>query len=480
MSNSLKTVVRSVTLASAMVLLSACAGTYVETKQYEREQLVSSVPGQFSELSISSDAGVRLSESQPVTEWWKTLNDAQLVSLIDRAMLHNHDVQLAMQNLALARLGEEAERLAWRPRTSVALDGSRQRQPDLSAMMLPDNPYDRWNSGLDVSWEADVFGRIRQAVNAAEAEVAASQAELEGVYLSLAAEVAANYVQLRGLQQQRNVSQRNADNLQQSYELTVELRDAGLGDGLDVERAQSRLNLVLSALPALDAEIARTIRRIGVLTGQAPHALVDELSTVRELPSIPAVINVGDPAGMIRRRPDIRSAEYQLSAALSRYQLSVTELYPRISISGSLGFVATRLADLGTAGTFTYLLGPGIRWDAFDMGRVQNRIDISDVQVQSQLVRFEQTLLRSLEDIDNAMSALSHETDRHQRLREAAEASARATQLAMVRYEVGSDSFLDVLDAQRTQLEAENLLVQSEADLALNVIRVYKALGGGW
>src|SRR5690606_18161981 len=134
-------------------------------------------------------------------EWWKTLNDEQFVSLIDRAMSHNHDVRLAMQNLSLARLGEQAERLAWRPSTSIALDGGRQRQPDSSAILLPENPSDRWNSGIDVSWEADLFGRIRQAVNASEAEVAATQVELEGIYLSLAAEVAANYVQLRGLQQ---------------------------------------------------------------------------------------------------------------------------------------------------------------------------------------------------------------------------------------------------------------------------------------
>ena len=471
--------IRAVALASSMVLISACAGTYVDATQFERDSVRAVVPQQFSQLS-ADNSSLQLNTAEPVAEWWQTLNDEVLVKLIEQAMQHNHDVQLALQNLQLARLGQQAESLNYRPRTSVSIDGSRQRQADASAALLPENPYDLWRSGLDVSWEADVFGRIGHAVAAADAEVEATQAELDGVYLSLAAEVAASYIQLRGLQQQRSVAQRNAENLARSYELTQELRDAGLGDGLDVERAHTRLNLVRSSLPLLDAQIARTIRRLGVITGQAPDTLTTELASVRSLPSIPTALNVGDPAGMIQRRPDIRRVEHQLSAALSRYQMNVADLYPRISISGSLGFVATRLADLGTAGTFNYLLGPGIRWEAFDMGRVQNRIDVSDVQVQTQLLRFEQALLLSLEDIDNAMSALSHETDRHQRLREAAEASARASQLAMLRYEVGSDSFLDVLDAQRTQLEAEDLLVQSETELALNVVRVYKALGGGW
>lgn len=471
--------VRTVVLASAMVLLSACAGTYVSNQQLAQNEALAVLPSQFAQLH-TDETRIRLSESEPVAQWWHTLDDELLGALVDRALRHNHDVQLAMQNLALARLEQHAETLNYRPRTTLGLDGSRQRQADTNAGLLPQNPFDSWRAGFDVSWEADVFGRVRHAVTAAAADVAATQAELDGVYLSLAAEVAARYIELRGLQQQRSVSQRNADNLQQSHALTVELRNAGMGDGLDVERAQTRLNLVRSALPALDARIEQNIRRLGVLTGQSPDSLVDELATVRELPSIPSLIHVGDPASLIKRRPDIRRVEYQLSAALSRYQLSVAELYPRISITGSVGFIATRLADLGTGGTFNYLIGPGIHWDAFDMGRVQNRIDVSDVQVQAELVRFEQALLLSLEDVDNAMSALTHEAERHQRLREAAEASARATRLAMLRYEVGSDSFLDVLDAQRTQLEAEDLLVQSETGLALNVVRVYKALGGGW
>ncbi|MEX2335372.1 MAG: TolC family protein, partial [Pseudohongiella sp.] len=315
---------------------------------------------------------------------------------------------------------------------------------------------------------------------AANAEVAATQAELDGVYVSLAAEVAARYIQLRGLQQRRSVAQRHSNNLMQSHELTVQLMNAGMGDALDVQRALTQLELVRARLPALDAQIEQTVRRLSVLTGQAPRTLVQQMSDVQPLPSIPPSIATGDPATLLQRRPDLRRAEHQLSADIARYQVSVSDLYPRISISGSIGFLATHFADLGSGGTLNYLFGPRVSWDAFDMGRVHNRIDAQDIRVRMGLARFEQTLLLALEDVENSISALGREGERQARLRSAAEASTHASNLAAERFEAGSDSFLDVLDAQRTQLEAEDLLTQSETDMALSVVSVYKALGGGW
>lgn len=475
--------VRTLMLASVVALLAACASTQQQDAETYRAGLVTTATAM--EFSADRSTGQstqapQLTSGELVADWWQTLDDNVLTGLIEQAMMHNHDVRIAIQNLELARIGYQAERMNYLPNTSVSIDENRQRLADANAMPAAKNPFTSYSSGFDASWEVDLFGRVRNAAAAANADLGASQAELDGVYVTLAAEVAARYIELRGLQLRRDVNQRSADNLEQSYTLTEQLRTAGMGDALDVQRALTQWELVRATIPVLDEQIDLNIRRLGVLTGQLPSTLHDNLAEVQALPSIPASLNVGDPVTLIQRRPDIRRAEYQLQAAISRYQVSVSDLYPRISISGSIGFLATRFADLGTGGTLNYLFGPRISWDAFDMGRVQNRIDAQDTRVQAQLLQFEKTLLLSLEEVDNSMSALTREGERHSRLWAAAEASARASDLAQLRYEAGSDSFLDVLDAQRTQLQAEDLLAQSETDLALDVVSLYKALGGGW
>jgi len=233
-------------------------------------------------------------------------------------------------------------------------------------------------------------------------------------------------------------------------------------------------------LPSLRSQVTLNINRLSVLTGQMPNALEGQLSQVQGLPSIPPSIAVGDPIELLKRRPDIRRAERQLASAIARYKVSVAELYPQVSITGSIGFLATAFADLGSGGTLTHLVGPQIRWDAFDLGRVRNRIDAADAGIQGQLELFEKTLLSSFEEVDNAMVVLTSETQRQESLRAAAQASAQTSNIAMQRYEAGADSFLDLLDAQRTQLAAEDQLASSEIAVALQVIALYKALGGGW
>lgn len=475
---------RTLILASAITLLAACASSDQYRAHTDSDEIAATVlPAGFSINASSADKSSnapQLNYGELAADWWQTLDDPLLTGLIEQALQHNHDVRIAVKNLELARIGVTVERLNYLPGTSIDADVNRQRLPDANTLPGTENPVTSYRSRFDASWEADLFGRVRNAVAAADAELNASQAELDGVYVTLAAEVAARYIELRGLQLRRDVNQRSADNLQQTYTLTEQLRSAGMGDALDVQRALTQWELVRATMPALEQGIDLTIRRLAVLTGQGPSALYNDLATVQSLPSIPVSVNVGDPVTLMQRRPDIRRAEHQLSAAISRYQLSVSDLYPRISISGSIGFLATRFADLGTGGTLNYLFGPRISWDAFDMGRVHNRIDAQDTRVQAQLLQFEKTVLLSLEEVDNSMSALTREGERHARLHAAAEASARASNLAQLRYEVGSDSFLDVLDAQRTQLQAEDLLAQSETDLALDVVSLYKALGGGW
>ncbi|MES2623984.1 MAG: TolC family protein, partial [Pseudomonadota bacterium] len=427
-----------------------------------------------------TEAVQTLAAEDVIVKWWNTLQDDQLSALVQSALEHNNDVGIAVANLELARTLLRDESLNLFPDINAGLDVTDQRLANVIGVPGAGSRFTSYQAGFDASWELDVFGRINHAIDSASAELAASSANLDDVYVSVAAEVARTYIQLRGAQHRLDVSQRNAANLAQSYQLTQNLLDGGFGDGLDVQRALTQWELAKAIQPKLQTQIDVGINRLSVLTGQMPATLRTDLATARPLPSIPPSVNVGEPIDLLKRRPDIRRAESQLASEVARYKVSVAELYPRVSISGSIGFLATAFADLGTGGTLTHLVGPSISWDVFNRERVHNRVDAQDARVQMQLEAFEQTLLTSFEEVDNAMSALTRESESRENLRAAAEASAQASALARQRFEVGSFSFLDVLDAQRTQLDAEDQLARSEIDLSLNLIALYKALGGGW
>ncbi len=464
---------RQLFLSTALVAaLSACASG----DDYARLQVPPAVDPEF-QVPATSHA---VPAEEVVARWWETLGDAQLSNLVEMALEHNNDVGVALANLELARSNLRADSLNRLPDIGTSASATDQRLADAVAAPGADTSFTSYQAGFDATWELDLFGRLGQAVNVSRAELEASQADLDQVYVTVAAEVARTYIQLRGAQHRLTVSQRNVGNLEQSYELTRQLMEGGLGDRLDVQRALTQLELARSGLPQLQSEVDASINRLSVLTGQMPSSLRGELALVQPLPSIPPSVSVGDPVDLLKRRPDIRRAERQLASSIARYNMSVADLYPRVTITGSIGFLATAFADLGTGGTLTHLVGPQISWDAFNLGRVQNRIDAADARVQGQLEVFEKTLLTSFEEVDNAMATLSWEMERRANLRAAAEASAQSSSFALQRFEAGSDSFLDVLDAQRTQLEAEDLLARSETDLALNVISLYKALGGGW
>lgn len=465
-----KTVRHGLLYGAISLAVAACATPYDSSQLPEPVQPAFQLP---SDQRINAGGEV-------VSRWWDTLGDRQLSDLVDQALLHNNDVSVALANLELARTAVRTDSLQRFPDVSASVGASEQRLADDQVAPGGDSRFTSYDAGFDAFWELDLFGRLSDQLEASRAELDATQADLDQVYVTVAAEVARTYVELRGAQHRLDVGQRNVETLEQSHELTRELMEGGLGDSLDVQRSLTQLELARASLPLLSAQVEVSINRLGVLTGQMPAVLRQQLAQPQPLPSIPPSINVGDPLDLLKRRPDIRSAERRLASSIARYDMSVAELYPRVSITGMIGFVATRFADLGTGGTLTHLVAPQISWDAFNFGRVQNRVDAADARVQMQLARFEQTLLTSFEEVDNAMVALAREAERRERLIAAAEASAQASQFAQERFEVGADSFLNVLDAQRTQLNAEDMLASSEIALALNVISLYKALGGGW
>jgi multidrug efflux system outer membrane protein len=299
--------------------------------------------------------------------------------------------------------------------------------------------------------------------------------------VSLIAEVARNYIELRGAQRQLAVAQKNAENQKNTLDLTVVRLEAGRGTELDTSRAREQLNTTIATIPPLETAIKRAIYRISVLAGKQPQALEAELQRAAPLPITPQIVSIGKPADLLRRRPDIRSAERSLAATTARIGVATAELFPIVTVVGTdIGFSALKLADLGDIGSRSYTIGPSITWSAFNWWRVKARIREADARTEAQLARYERAVLGALEETENALVNYGRQQARLSSLRDAAAASEKAHQLAHLRYEDGIADFLTVLDAERRLLEAQDRLAASETSAATALISVYKALGGGW
>ena len=399
---------------------------------------------------------------------------------MSRALDRNLDIAVAVANVRRSRalLRESGFNLF----PVVQADGGYtwERQSEETGFPVTERNIETYDVGLSASWELDLFGRVSQQKKAAKATYQANIDELRGVYVSVASEVALAYMQLRGAQHRLNVAEQNLENQEETYELSKALVDGGSGSELDIARAEAQLELTRATIPPLEAQVKGIINRLSVLTGQSPDILDSWLEQEKSLPSVPPSIAVGDPAEMLHRRPDVKQAERLLAASVAQYNVQAADYFPRVSILGSLGFVATSFGDLFSGGALSAIVGPSISWAAFDLGRVDARVDAADAVTQARLAIYKRTVLQALEEVSTAMSDFSREEERRRRLTTAARASAKAAQLANQRYEAGMDSFLDVLDAERRLLETQDQLAISEIKVATDLIAIYRALGGGW
>jgi len=437
-------------------------------------------PETRTDASFQNAGDAQFTQSQTSINWWSIFNDAQLAQLIHDAVTANHDLRIAAANLRQARALLLEARYDYYP--TVTASGGYDRQRFSKATVVGVDPdRDLFSAGFDATWELDLFGRVRRSVEARKAEVEAAQASQEDVLISVFAEVARNYFELRGAQDRLAVARRNAQNQSDTYKLTVNLLNGGRGNELDTSRAKAQLESTEASIPALESGVEQIIYRLSVLTGRQPAALKSALSQPVALPELPATIAIGSPADLLRRRPDVRIAERNLAAATARVGIATADLYPRITFVGSLGVAANQFPDMFRGGADTYTFGPHITWAAFDLGRVKARLKASEAQSDAELANFERTVLGALEDTDGALVGYSKELDRLAHLRAAEEASRKAADLARSRFETGGiGDFLTVLDAQSRTLEAQDQLSQSKARAATLLVAIFKALGGGW
>lgn len=422
--------------------------------------------------TTASDAGIG--------PFWGQFNDDLLDGLVIEALAANHDLRIALAHLQQARALRTQATLDLAPTVTSEGGYTHQRYPAVESFGVGTLDESYYNAGFDATWELDLFGRVRRGIEASRAQVEGQEATLHDAQVSVTAEVARTYFELRGEQAELAVLQRNAANQQQTVDLTDSLLDAGRGTELDTSRAKAQLDTTLATIPPLKVSIAKSIHRLSVLTGREPDALVATLSAPGALPDLPKMPAVGDPAGLLRRRPDIRIAERRLAASTAQIGVAVGDLFPKVTFTGNFGFAAGDLAAMGSSPTRTFLIGPSISWPAFDLGRVRARIAGARAGADADLAAYQQTVLQALEETENALVAHARARDRLVQLTAAARESDAAAQIARARYEGGLVGFLDVLDAERAQLQAQDQLAQSRTDAATSLIAVYKALGGGW
>jgi NodT family efflux transporter outer membrane factor (OMF) lipoprotein len=342
-------------------------------------------------------------------------------------------------------------------------------------------PFDLYQYGFDASWEIDFWGRVRRNVESAGASYEASGEVERGTLLTALAEVARDYIQLRGVQRNIEITQRNLETDRQSLSLTQQRAAGGLTTELDVANAAAQVETTASQVPNLQAQEQQLINAIALLLGQPPQSLQAELLTPHAIPPVPPKVPVGLPSDLTRRRPDIRQAEAQLHAATADVGVAVADFFPRVTLSGSVAIQATQFKDLGSwAQANTWSFGPSISLPIFEGGRLRRVLELRQQQQQEAAIGYQHAVLGALHDVDNALTAYDAEQRRRNRLEEAVEQNRRALKLAQDRYAQGVADFLTVLDTERSLLSTEQMLTDSITTVSTDLVQIYKALGGGW
>src|SRR5213080_1909985 len=414
------------------------------------------------------------------TEYWDQLGDTTLSRLIGEVQRANLDVRAARARVSAARSDRVRSALELTPATTVSAGYARQRLSSVSfpgaSGVFPDQSV--WNAGVDAAWDLDVFGRIRHTVQAQGALVGVAQEELRDVQVSFTAELARAYFELRGAQEQLLVARQNAENQRRTFDLTRERLEAGRGSSFDTERAQAQLSSTLASIPAREAQVAAAQYRIGTLVGRSPTEVAHELERPDRLPPLPEVTTIEQPEVVVRYRPDVAAAERFAAAQGALVGAAQASYLPRLSLGGSVGYAAPQVDAFGNRGTLRYVVGPVLTWPGLNLGRVKAEVDAAQAREEAARAQYGRVVLAAMQDVETSITRYRSARERLERLQDASAASERAAELARLRFSEGVTDFLQVLDAERTQLEAQDRLAQGRSDAATAYAALYKAVGG--
>ncbi len=409
-----------------------------------------------------------------LVRWWTVFEDAQLNDLIRRAGSGNLDLAIAVSRVSEARARLGVSKAGRSPQVGFGADVAQ-----ASSFQTGFESRTVSSLGADVSWELDVFGRISRQIEAADAAYEATEEDQRDVQVTLYAEVARAYLAVRGLQMQLKAAQDNIESQRQIVTLTHARSDAGLSSNLDVIQSEGVLAASEAEVPGLRINLSREINTLGVLLGQNPTALHAELATPKPIPVPPVQVTVGVPGDLLRQRPDIRAAERRLAAQTAQLGVATADLYPRFGINASLG-----LQQLGggifDAASNAFALGPSMRWNVFDGGRVRSQIKVEDARVNQALLLYDRAVLNAIEEVETAMTTFAEQRVRVEAVERAAGAAREALRIATGRYKDGQIGVPDVLDSQRQLFRQESAVASARGQASQSLVLLYRALGGGW
>jgi outer membrane protein, multidrug efflux system len=415
--------------------------------------------------------------------WWKNFNDTNLDSLMTIVVQSNLTFRIAESRVREARAERGVVVGSLWPSVGSSASYSRNRFGKNGFPPLPSTTrldYNLYNAGFDAAWELDIFGGIRRSVEAANAEIGAAEYSQRDVLVSLLAEVARNYISVRGYQQRLTITRDNIRVQQDILDLTSNRFQNGLSSDLDVQQATALLTSTEAQLPSLETGFQESVYHLAVLLGQTPGALVDEMSVEKPIPLTPPIVPVGLPSDLLQRRPDVQRAERELAAATARIGVAKSDLFPKFSLTGFASLESISANNWFDYASRAWSAGPTVQWEIFEAGSIRANIRVQNARQEQALDSYQQTVLTALEDAENALTAYAKEQVRRESLSQSVQANQQALELSTQLYKSGLADFLHVLDSERSLYAAQDTLVQSDQTVSLDLVQLYKALGGGW
>ncbi len=453
------------------------------------------IPAQWSPVAVSNGAEGAAhvtSERAQTVAWWSSFNDPLLTSLVQTAASQNLDVKQAVLRIQEAQAQAAVVAGGLWPSVSANASWSRQRVsadtpngfifgahfPGFPATLT--NPFDLYQLGLGASWTVDLFGAQRRLLEAANAEMQAAVEGAHAAVLSMVSDVAASYIDLRGAQLRRSILKRSLATQRDLLQLTRDRRNAGLTSDLDVENATAQVGTTQAEVPLADREITVDINELSQLMAQPPEALRAQLEQAQPVPPVPPVVPIGLPADLARRRPDIRQAEAKLHAATAQIGVAVSNYFPQLTLTAEGGYQSQGWSQLFATASRFATLGPAVELPIFEGGRLRATVRLQRLKAKEAAVLYAQTVLAALNQVENALAAYGSDQARRAALETAATASRNARLLARERYRSGVASFIDVLDAERTEEQNELALADATTAVCADLVQLYRVLGGGW
>ena len=466
-------------LAGSLLLLALVTGCMVGPSY---RPAPGDVPATWSAAVPSAAPAAGAEAEDALARWWTVFQDPTLSALIDRAIASNLDLKLAASRVRQARASRRIAAGGAGPTADAtgALTRSQSADPSASSRQNRAPATNRYQAGFDAAWELDLFGGVRRGIEAANADLLAAEEAQQGALVTLVAEVARSYVELRMYQQRTEVARQNLTSQEHTADLTRQRFKGGFVSGLDVANAEAQTASTAAQIPLLEAAALQTIHSISILLGREPGSLLSELALAGAVSTAPPAVPIGLPSDLLRRRPDIRQAEAQIHGATARIGVATADLYPRFTLAGGVGYQAAHAGDLFDPLSRFWSLGPSVTWHIFQSGRIRSNIELQKALEEEAVIAYRQTVLSALQEVEDALVMATKEQEHRQALLQAADALRRADKLALNLYANGETDFLNVLTAQRSLQAAEDALAQSSAALSTDLVALYKALGGGW